>query len=106
MIYALIASILTNLLVVAMLVGYVHVERERQLAQGRLEAEGRAELVVLVTELITQARDERQLLLTRIQAPEVAVAQTIAPPEGLQHVPVDDDEAFWAAREEQVNGNG
>lgn len=99
------ASILTNLLVIACFIGYVHTERERQLEHSKVEADGRAELVGLIFEMITQARDERQLLLTRIQAPEVAVAQTIQAPEGLQHVPVDSDEAFWADREERVNGD-
>lgn len=47
-----------------------------------------------------RAAEERQGLLQRIQAPEVAVAQHAAQerPEGLLHVPLDDDAAYWEDR--------
>ena len=47
-----------------------------------------------------RAAEEREGLLQRIQAPEVAVAQHAAQgrPEGLLHVPLDDDAAYWDDR--------
>lgn len=42
--------------------------------------------------------DERQILLDRIQSPDVVVARR-APDPGVQHVPFDDDEAFWKAKQ-------
>lgn len=45
-------------------------------------------------ELIASFNAERQVLLNRIQAPETAVAQTIAATPGKKHVPFDDDDAY------------
>jgi hypothetical protein len=50
---------------------------------------------------------ERQLLLTRIQAPEEAVRLTADRPkrEPVPVIPVDDDQAFIEARERRLNGD-
>lgn len=47
-----------------------------------------------------RAAKEREGLLQRIQAPEVAVAQHASQerPAGLLHVPLDDDAAYWEDR--------
>jgi hypothetical protein len=51
-------------------------------------------------------REDRQMYAQRVQAPELAPyqhAQATTPdgPQPEQHVPFDDDEAFWAAQERQ-----
>jgi hypothetical protein len=51
---------------------------------------------------------ERQLLLNRIQAPELATGQAAAmaiPEPRKAHVSFDDDEDFWAAQEEMSDGS-
>jgi hypothetical protein len=49
-------------------------------------------------------RNERQELLTRIQAPEQAPALAFEPND-VRHVPWDDDEAYWESQRE-MNGSG
>jgi ABC-type Co2+ transport system permease subunit len=54
--------------------------------------------VVLLDRRDRRERDERQILLTRIQAPAIAVAQSLDLPdaEPVRALPFDDDDAFWA----------
>lgn len=54
----------------------------------------------------SEGTSERHVLLQRIQAPEVAVAQqaSLDAPEGLLHVPLDDFEAWEKDMKENVNG--
>lgn len=49
-------------------------------------------------------RAELQVVLNRIQAPEVAVVQSLdnQPPTELRYVPFDDDAAYWANRNSKV----
>jgi hypothetical protein len=60
--------------------------------------------VVLLDRRDARERVERQILLTRIQAPSIAVAQSLdltdaEPPRAL---PFDDDDAFWAYKNGEV----
>jgi hypothetical protein len=65
-------------------------------------------LLYVLTRAQDRAHAERQQLLQRIQAPDVAVAQhvdeTVAGPEGLRYVPIDDDELWHQNFQEQMNG--
>ena len=61
-------------------------------------------LILLLAWTMHKAAQERKELYQRIQAPEVAVAQTMERIDGLGFVPFDDDGAYWANREE-LNGN-
>jgi hypothetical protein len=68
-------------------------------------------LIVVVAFLIVIDRKdrrhdiERQVLLNRIQAPDVAVAQTfgIEPSSEPLYVPVDDDKAWWDSQNGSAN---
>lgn len=65
-------------------------------------------LLYALTRVLDRSHAERQQLLQRIQAPEVAVAQhvhaTEAAPEGLGYVPLEDDEALVANFREMIDG--
>lgn len=59
--------------------------------------------LALIGALVYQQRAssaERAKLLTRIQAPEMAVAETLEVDATKEFVSVNDDEGFWAAQEE------
>lgn len=58
-----------------------------------------------VAEMMATHRVERTELLNRIQAPTVAVAQSMPESAPAQHVPLDDDEGFWESRKERLNGD-
>lgn len=75
-------------------------KRDRDLIEGSRRRD--ADFIAAWTERDQRERDERQLLLQRIQAPDEAITQhAIETDDGepLLHVPMDDEVEFAKARE-------